>query len=570
MSQAMNMMTDMAIQNAGQSNLDTQRSHLENLSKSQDQATKEKELRKAAEGFEAIFIQKMWDEMRSSLPKDGMYHSKEEEYWQSMYSQELGKSMASAGGIGLADMMVEQLTRPTGTPQTGALSRIRMAVKPAPLLPENQTAETEKTAETAQNTVKQTAAQAAVQTAGQTNAQAAAQTNAVQQINTQANINPANFYEEYTARDIAAENTNQNQAPAQQAEEIAEETIQPQIIHTTYTTNLPPSKRTKALMDAKGNPIKKVNSSQSAERTTQVSTPQRNTKVVTEKTNFEVNQNIPEMPITFAGQKIETTPEPAPAPKAEPADMLAGISQTYIPYNQRIAMILASEKAMHAEELAQAEREKQMAQVAEQETKAAFKLPSLEDALRMGTLVASLSPQEEAQITDRQAKQAQTTETIMPEHIGGGTIVTNPPVFEHVAAVAPETAFTMPVGGTISSPFGWRFDPINNKRAWHTGLDIRANSGSAVTAGMQGTVTFAGEDPELGNMIIIDHGNGMETVYGHNSELLVKTGDTVTSGTQIARVGSSGRTNGSHLHFEIRQNGLSINPEPYFSKEKIS
>ena len=452
MSQAMNMMTDMAIQNAGQSNLDTQRSHLENLSKSQDQATKEKELRKAAEGCEAIFIQKMWDEMRSSLPKDGMYHSKEEEYWQSMYSQELGKSMASAGGIGLADMMVEQLTRPTGTPQTGALSRIRMAVK-----------------------------------------------------------------------------------PAQQAEEIAEETIQPQIIHTTYTTNLPPSKRTKALMDAKGNPIKKVNSSQSAERTTQVSTPQRNTKVVTEKTNFEVNQNIPEMPITFAGQKIETTPEPAPAPKAE-----------------------------------QAEREKQMAQVAEQETKAAFKLPSLEDALRMGTLVASLSPQEEAQITDRQAKQAQTTETIMPEHIGGGTIVTNPPVFEHVAAVAPETAFTMPVEGTISSPFGWRFDPINNKRAWHTGLDIRANSGSAVTAGMQGTVTFAGEDPELGNMIIIDHGNGMETVYGHNSELLVKTGDTVTSGTQIARVGSSGRTNGSHLHFEIRQNGLSINPEPYFSKEKIS
>ncbi len=81
---------------------------------------------------------------------------------------------------------------------------------------------------------------------------------------------------------------------------------------------------------------------------------------------------------------------------------------------------------------------------------------------------------------------------------------------------------------------------------------------------------FAGQDRELGNMIIIDHGNGVESVYGHNSELLVKAGDTINSGTQIAKVGSSGRTNGSHLHFEIRQNGLSINPEPYFAKEEIS
>lgn len=565
MSQAMNMMTDMAVQNAGQANLDTQRSRLENLSKSQDQATKEKELRKACEGFEAIFIQKMWDEMRSSLPKEGMFHSKEEEYWQSMYSQELGKSMASVGGIGLADMMVEQMTRPTGTPQTGALSRIRMAVKPAPLLPETQTAQAENQTETtAQNSAKQAAAQTA-QTVTQTTlqtAQAANQT-AVQAA-AQANIKPAAFYEEYTAHDISAENS--NTAPAQEAEEVMAEAVQPQIIHKTYTTNLPPSKRTNALIDAKGNPVKKVSSSQGAERTTQVTTPQRNTKVISEKINFDMSQNIPEMPITFAGQNTPVTPEPA-APKAEPADMLAGISQTYIPYNQRIAMILASEKAMHAEEMAQAEREKEML-VAEQETKTepSFKLPSLEDALKMGTLVASLSPQEEAQIMQAQAA----GETAAPEHIGGGTVVVNPPVFEHVSALAPETTFTMPVEGSISSPFGWRFDPINHKRAWHTGLDIRADNGSSVTASMQGRVTFAGEDKELGNMIIIDHGNGMETVYGHNSELLVREGDTITSGTQIARVGSSGRANGSHLHFEIRQNGLSINPEPYFSKEKIS
>lgn len=559
MSQAMNMMSDMAVQNAGQANLDTQRSRLENLSKSQDQAAKEKELRKAAEGFEAIFIQKMWDEMRSSLPKNGINHSKEEEYWQSMYSQELGKSMASVGGIGLADMMVEQLTSTKKTPQTGQLSRIRMAVKPAPLLPENG----------AENQAAEN------KTAGVQN-QKTAETKAQKQTP----VNTAQLYEEVAPRDIAVQNVNPAQSAGQAGQNADSETAekaaqiqQPQVVHKTYITNLPPDKRTNALLDAKGNPIKKADPHTENTRRAHVNPAQRNTRANEVQANFDALtaqnlENIPEMPIVMPQQPLEQSKaEPV---KAEPADMLAGISTTYIPYQQRIAMILASEGQRQEQERLEAER----VQIAERQTKAepAFRLPSLEDALRMGTLVASLSP-EEQQSAQAQAA-AQTTgqdfAAAYPEHIGGGAVVKNPPVAEFVSALAPQENFAMPVDGNISSPFGWRIDPINHARAWHTGLDIQAESGSRVTASMAGTVTFAGEDRELGNMIVIDHGNGIESVYGHNSELLVKAGDTINSGTQIAKVGSSGRTNGSHLHFEIRQNGLSINPEPYFTKEKIS
>lgn len=541
MSQAMNMMADVAVQNAGQANLDTQRSRLENLSKSQDQAAKEKELRKAAEGFEAIFIQKMWDEMRSSLPKNGMHYSKEEEYWQSMYSQELGKSMASVGGIGLADMMVEQLTRPMSTPQTGALSRIRMAVKPAPLVP-------------AEN---------------QANTQASTQANPVQAQKAATkpqNINTEQLYEEFTpVRDIPVQTANTAQNTGSESEKAAP-AEQPQIVRTTYITNLPPNKRTNAILDAKGNPIKKT-APQTA-RPAQENTIQRNTRTASAQTNFDTLttqnlENIPEMPIHMQNQAEQPKPDTKAVSGAEPADMLAGISTTYIPYQQRIAMILASERQRQEEERLEAESIERTQQIAENQTKPAFKLPSLEDALRMGTLVASLSPEEEAQIQNTQPASA-------PEHIGGGAVLKNTPVAEFVSALAPQAEFNIPVDGSISSPFGWRMDPINHTRAWHTGLDIQAQSGSAVSASMSGTVTYAGEDAVLGNMVIIDHGNGVESVYGHNSELLVKAGDTINSGTQIATVGSSGRTNGSHLHFEIRQNGLSINPEPYFTKEKIS
>lgn len=120
--------------------------------------------------------------------------------------------------------------------------------------------------------------------------------------------------------------------------------------------------------------------------------------------------------------------------------------------------------------------------------------------------------------------------------------------------------FLWPTIGRISSPFGKR------GREFHTGVDIAASVGTPVKAADSGTVTFAGWNGGYGRLIIVDHGNGFTTYYAHNSKLLVGVGDKVEKGQTISLVGSSGRSTGPHLHFEIRKNGEPLNPLNFFEK----
>ncbi|GAB4338707.1 MAG: M23 family metallopeptidase [Candidatus Abyssubacteria bacterium] len=115
----------------------------------------------------------------------------------------------------------------------------------------------------------------------------------------------------------------------------------------------------------------------------------------------------------------------------------------------------------------------------------------------------------------------------------------------------------------ISSGFGYRTDPINGKRRFHEGCDIVAPRGTPVIAPADGVVRFAGWRDGMGRMIEIEHGFGYVTVYAHNDKLLVKRGDEVRRGQLIGRVGSSGRSTGPHLHYEVRLNGRLVNPYNY-------
>jgi murein DD-endopeptidase MepM/ murein hydrolase activator NlpD len=115
-------------------------------------------------------------------------------------------------------------------------------------------------------------------------------------------------------------------------------------------------------------------------------------------------------------------------------------------------------------------------------------------------------------------------------------------------------------GGWYSSNFGWRIDPFNGVRAFHEGMDFMAESGTQARAAAGGVVAFADFHAQYGNMIEIDHGNGLITRYAHLSKRLVKVGDVVLSGGIIGQVGSTGRATGPHLHFEVRQNGAPLNP----------
>ena len=124
----------------------------------------------------------------------------------------------------------------------------------------------------------------------------------------------------------------------------------------------------------------------------------------------------------------------------------------------------------------------------------------------------------------------------------------------------------MPAPGYISSRYGGRNDPFGRGRAHHLGIDIDANSGDPVTAAAEGVVSFSGVRGGYGNVVEIDHGNGYKTLYAHNSANLVKAGDVVRAGQRIAKVGSTGRSTGSHLHFEVKLDGRQVNPRQYLEK----
>jgi murein DD-endopeptidase MepM/ murein hydrolase activator NlpD len=115
-------------------------------------------------------------------------------------------------------------------------------------------------------------------------------------------------------------------------------------------------------------------------------------------------------------------------------------------------------------------------------------------------------------------------------------------------------------GGWYSSNFGWRIDPFTGQRAFHEGIDVIVEHGTAFRAAAGGVVVFSAMHPQYGNMIEIDHGNGLITRYAHGFKRLVKVGDVVLRGTKIGEVGKTGRATGTHLHFEVRQHGAPVNP----------
>lgn len=120
-----------------------------------------------------------------------------------------------------------------------------------------------------------------------------------------------------------------------------------------------------------------------------------------------------------------------------------------------------------------------------------------------------------------------------------------------------------PAKGRLSSEFGVREDPFNYGKGIHKGIDIAADYGQAIVASADGTVILSDWYSGYGKAVVIDHGRGITTVYGHASQLLAGEGKKVKKGDLIARIGSSGRSTGPHLHFEIRINGEAVNPVNY-------
>lgn len=134
---------------------------------------------------------------------------------------------------------------------------------------------------------------------------------------------------------------------------------------------------------------------------------------------------------------------------------------------------------------------------------------------------------------------------------------------EGKSAQLASTPSIWPTSGWVTSSYGYRTSPFTGRRQFHSGIDIAANFGTPVVAPATGRVVFAGRKGAMGNMVEIDHGYGIHSIYGHLAEFFVKKGEFVERGQRIAAVGSTGRSTGPHLHYSVRLNRKHVNPANY-------
>ena len=120
--------------------------------------------------------------------------------------------------------------------------------------------------------------------------------------------------------------------------------------------------------------------------------------------------------------------------------------------------------------------------------------------------------------------------------------------------------------GWMSSRFGYRTDPFHGRRSWHNGVDFAGKEGAEIVAVASGVVTWSGDKQGYGHMVELDHGEGYITRYAHNKQNLVNVGDAVKKGEVIAVMGSSGRSTGPHVHFEVYKNGRAVDPASYIRR----
>ncbi|NHC14641.1 M23 family metallopeptidase [Motilibacter deserti] len=149
------------------------------------------------------------------------------------------------------------------------------------------------------------------------------------------------------------------------------------------------------------------------------------------------------------------------------------------------------------------------------------------------------------------------------------------PVAPAPAATAPGAttaadAWTRPVDGRVTSKFGMRTHPVTGVYKLHTGTDFSAPMGSSIGAASSGVVKSAGWQGGYGNTVVIDHGDGITTMYAHASELLVKPGQRVEPGDTVAKAGSTGLSTGPHLHFEVREDNKPVDPQPWLRKHGVT
>ncbi|MDR1686223.1 MAG: peptidoglycan DD-metalloendopeptidase family protein [Desulfovibrio sp.] len=514
------------------------------LSPEKDKAV---ELRGACEGFEAVFLQKMWEQMRKTVPKEGFLHSKDEETYQSLFDVELCKKMASAGGIGLADMLYEQLSQQLAdSGRTTIPGRIRdpLNVPPSKGLlaaPKDDAA---------------SASDAPVQ----------------------ATISADDLYSPLPGRDDGAEDEDLDAALQSLRTEVDNASAPgPRATLTPATLSPAGDRRIEAAISAGGAPAPTPDAA--------AGIPARNGELAAHAGMQTWDgapapsagmppQNGTRAAFTEAAQDLLRTdggvfpagPAPTPPKTAYDKETTPGtsvlswqgpgpVSAKPRPLNNFARNRKTSRTGKKNAAQARAAQQAQLR--AQAQTPAQGQPLSTAQTQAQGQPLSTAQAQAQAQAQNSGADRAQA---------GGDAFA--PPLTQPPAGIL--DGARKPLPGPVVSRFGWEDDGTGRRR-WKPGVEIAASPGDSVRAVLPGTVVYAGPRDGAGNTVVIEHNEGYRSYYGNLQPATVRVGQRVGLGAEFAKVAAqpaaqAGGENSASLHFELKKGEMALNPESVFSR----
>ncbi|MDL2279270.1 peptidoglycan DD-metalloendopeptidase family protein [Desulfovibrio sp. OttesenSCG-928-G11] len=476
-----------------------------------DQSTKDEKLRESCEGFEAIFLQKMWEQMRKNVPKEGYLHSKDEETYQSLFDVELCKKMASAGGIGLADMLYQQLSQQledTGRTTTPSTYRRPLDIDPSGALmaavPALANAKTPDKTLKAEDLYSPLPEEEQEEESGESPEQ----------------VNKA-------LEELRAELDDSGEAVREWAEARAEATGVP--IRASVATG-------------------PVVSNESADRAETAARPNPGP--------LAAAKAAPE------GAAAETGPGQARAEAATASSGAPSEDQTPDQSPAQAQTTAQAQAQTPAQAVAGAEAPGADQAVAAAETVAAkAKDDGIDPALLswQGPGPVSVKPKPVPLFgRDKTAPAAKTQSKAVTQPRGMAPDETLWPVSD--------------AGSPVLSRFGWEDDPVSGKRRWNAGVKISAEPQTPVRAVLAGTVVYAGQREGSGHTVVLEHSGGFRSYYGRLEPGSVKVGDKIRAGSEFAKTAAepSSPENGeksAFLHFELKKGEMALNPESAINRD---
>lgn len=513
------------------------------LNPGKDEAAK---LKESCQGFESIFIQKMWEQMRKTVPQEGYLHSKQEAMYQSMFDYEFSRKMSEAGGIGLADMMYEQLGQ--RLVQQGSITE----TSGGPVLP-IVPATGSPTANNRFGKVEQP--EAAVVEA---QAEKPSLIPLYEEIHEPVNLDGLDL-EEYSQNLLLAE--------LQAAEAFA---LQNQPL--PFSTQAGAAAVSQTMQNPAGQNSAGQNQNPAAQPEVVIEAPvpaDGSGQAQAAAQGLAQGQARP-------SSAIQASVKPVQSPLAEAAgnniaSMLEEAGQSM--NADRRAAVLAGRLAV-AEEAAVSpvlvadslsDQEKNLLQSAlEQSANSAAAGGSASsglyaDAAIDGPLVGGGFSAALSEFTESQSAvgSASGIDNGLNAVAQAGVSSSSPAERRGNSLEMP--LYTNPVDGPALKPFGWA-EAEDGSRAWHQGVDYAAIQGEPVRAAMDGRIIFAGEREGYGQLVIVEHADGWRTFYGNSSLQGHAVGDSVTNGTAFATIVADREENSTHLHFELRRGELALNP----------